>query len=106
MRGLGLAVYGIRVVEILLYLAAADLRGTRQVNYFNAFFSEEVELAFPVVSDHESVDVVFMHVTFLLFPVFFRDNQIHISDGLNKSLALFVGEIAFLLLGIPVEFIS
>ena len=103
---LGFSIDGIGVVEILFHLAAANFRRARQVYHFDSFVFEEVKFAFPVVADHECIYVILVHVGFLLFPAFFRNYEVYVSYRLDEGLTLLVCEVAFLLLGIPVEFIG
>ena len=90
----------------MLYLGGADLRRAGEIDHFTAFLAQEVEFALPVVADDKGVDVVFVHVAALLVLVLLRNDQIDIADGFQQRLALLVGEVALLVLLVPVEFIG
>ena len=92
--------------EIVFDLRRADLRGAGKIDHLAAFLPKEVKAALPVVADDKGVDVVFMHVAALLFPVFLGDDQIDVPDGFEQRFALLVGEVAFLVLLVPVKFIG
>src|SRR5690606_4561105 len=64
-----------------------------------ADFPQEVELARPVVADHERGHPVFPDVIQLLFPGALRDDQVDVADGLQHDLAVLVVEQRRLVLG-------
>ena len=92
-------------MQVLFDLGRADFRRARKVYDLYSFVLQEVELPFPVITHDEGINVIFMHVAALLIPVFFRDHQIHVADRLQERFSLLIGEIAFLLLFLPVEFV-
>ena len=93
-------------MKVLLHLGRTDLGCPRQIYDLYAFIPKEIELALPVVSHYENIDMVFVNIGALLLPAVLGNYKIDISDRFKQLLSLLICEIAFLLLGIPVEFIS
>ena len=92
-------------IQLAFDFRGGDFRRARQVNHLAALVLQKIKLALPVITDDKGIYMVFMHIRLFLIPVFFRDDQIHIADGFNQLLAFLIGEIAFFLFFIPVEFI-
>lgn len=59
----------------------------------------------PIVSHHERIDMVFVHIINLLTPIRFRDNEIDVTNGFKQGLPLLIGKVARLALLGTVEFI-
>lgn len=53
---------------------------------------EEIELALPVIPDHEGVDMIPVDVGALLGPVLFGNNQVNVTNRLKKLLSLLIYE--------------
>src|SRR5699024_11054089 len=83
------------LAQLALDPRGRDLGSARQIDDL-ALVLEEVELAFPIVTHHKGFDVVLLHVSRLLFPVVFRNDEVNVADGLEHVLALFIGEVRFL----------
>ena len=91
-------------VEIVLDLCRRDFRRARQIDHL-AVGLQKIKLAGPVIAHDKGVDMVLLNIRDFLFPVFLRYDQIDIADGFYQLLALFIAEVAFLFLLVPVEFI-
>ena len=92
-------------MKIFFNLGTGNLRRSRKIDDFTAFFFQEIKLSLPVVAHYECVNVVFLYVAYLLIPAGFGDNQINVADSFKKLLSYLVAEIALLLLFVPVELI-
>ena len=92
--------------KILLHLSRRDLRSARQIHRLAPLLLEEIELALPVIPDHEGVDVILVDVGALLSPVLLGNNQVNVTNRLKKLLSLLIGEVTLLALLVPIELIG
>ena len=91
-------------MQVFFDLGGGDFRCSGQIDHV-AVGLQEVKLTGPVISHHKGVYVVFFDIGYFLLPVLLWDHQVHIADGFQHGFALFVGEVAFFLLFLPVELV-
>lgn len=59
---------------------------------------QKVELAFPVEPHDKDVDVIRLHIPNLLFTTTLRNDLVHITNGLQNVLSMFVLIVGFFVL--------
>ena len=74
-----------------LHLRRGDAAGPRQVDDVDLVL-QVVELSAPVFTDTKDIDVVLLDVLAFLLPVFLRDRQVNVADGLHDLDLLLKGD--------------
>ena len=94
------------LLQVFFDLGRTNFGGASKIHHLDPLILQEVKLAFPIISHDKGVNVIFMDVCALLFPVLLWDYQVDVANCLQQLLSLLIGEVAFLPLFIPVELIG
>ena len=92
-------------MQIFFNLCGGDFRCSWQIDHITVRL-QEIKFPSPVIAHNKSIYMVFFYIRNFLFPVFFRNYQIYITDGFQKMFPLLIGKITFFPFLIPVKLIG
>src|SRR5699024_7122601 len=84
----------LRLIQIFFNFSGRDANRPWQVNDFTIIL-QKVKFTFPVISHNKYINIVFLYIFYFLFPSFFWNYLIDITNRFKNCFTLFVSVICF-----------